>query len=88
MSETPQRPRIWVDFQNTDTQGAVRLTSAGTITDLNNLGLILHEGIEVTLYCLELEADGVVSYSQEEKRWIAKVDWDKIRNRRTGSANP
>jgi hypothetical protein len=82
MTDSTQKPRIWVDFQNSDTYGRVRLSSVGTVDEVNRLGIVLSEGLDVVLYCLELEADGVVLYSAEEKRWVAKVDWDKVRDRR------
>jgi hypothetical protein len=49
--------------------------------DLSRLGLILREGVEIVVYCFELEVKGIVTYSTDEKRWVAVVDWDKIRNR-------
>jgi hypothetical protein len=29
----------------------------------------------------EIEGEGIVEYSEEDKRWIAKVEWDKVRDR-------
>ena len=80
MTEAKQKPRVWVDFQNSDTQGRVRLSTVGTTDELKRLGIVLREGLEVVLYCLELEADGIVHYSAEEERWVAKLDWDKVRD--------
>ena len=76
-----EKPRLWVDFQNTDRHGSVRLNCVGTTEELNRLGLVLREGLELVLYCLELEADGVAHYSQEEGLWTAKVNWDEVRDR-------
>jgi hypothetical protein len=81
MTVDPRKPRIRVDFQNSDAGGRVRLMSVGTVEDLNRLGVVLREGFEVVLYCLELEADGVVLYSAEEKRWVANIDWNQVRDR-------
>jgi hypothetical protein len=81
MTVDPRKPRIRVDFQNSDAGGRVRLMSLGTVEDLNRLGVVLREGLEVVLYCLELEADGVVLYSAEEKRWVANIDWNQVRDR-------
>ena len=81
MTNAPQAPRIFVDFHNSDRKGRVRLNTVGTIQDLNQLGLKLREGLHVVVYCHELEAEGMVVYSQEEKLWVAQIDVDKIRNR-------
>lgn len=79
MSEQTQIPRIFVDFHNSDQQGRVRLNCVGTIQDLNRLGVVLREGTEITLSSYEVEADGIAIYSTEEGMWVAKLDWDKIR---------
>lgn len=81
MTGPPERPRVFVDFQNTDPKGRVRLTTVGTLRDLDQLGLVLREGLEVLLYCLELEAEGAVTFSTEENLWVAELDWDKVQNR-------
>ncbi len=33
----------------------------------------------MTLYGEDLEVDGVVEFSEEEKIWVAVIDWDQIR---------
>jgi hypothetical protein len=76
-----EKPRVFADFQNSDPQGRVRLNAVGTLEDLSRLGLVLQEGVEIVLYCSELETEGVVAYSSEEELWVAKVDWEKIRDR-------
>jgi hypothetical protein len=81
MTEQAQLPRVYVDFQNNDRQGRVRLSAVGTVQDLSRLGLVLREGTEMLLYCHELETKGIATYSAEEWRWVATVDWDKIRDR-------
>lgn len=81
MTEQAQLPRVFVDFQNSDRQGRVRLNSVGTIQDLNRLGITLREGTEMLLYCLELETEGTATYSVEEGLWVAKVDSDDIRDK-------
>ncbi len=80
MIEQTKLPRVFVDFHNSDRHARVRLNTVGTVQDLNRLGIVLHEGAEIHLYCLEAEAEGVVSYSTEEGLWVAMVDWDKIRD--------
>jgi hypothetical protein len=81
MTQFKEKPRVSVDFQNCDVLGRVRLNTVGTLQDLNNLGVVLQEGLEVHLYCMELEGDGTVTYSKEETLWVARVDWDQIHQR-------
>ena len=78
MNENTPTPRLFVDFNNSDPLGRVRLNTVGTLKDLNRLGIILREGARIVLSSLELEADGIVTYSKEEGLWVAMVDWDKI----------
>jgi hypothetical protein len=73
-------PLIFVDFMNADPEGRVRLSSVGTVEDLARLGVRLENGLHLTLHDEELEADGEVVYSADEKIWVAKIDWKAIRN--------
>jgi hypothetical protein len=79
------KPSLWVDFQNSDTLGRVRLNTVGTLHDLKKLGIELQEGLAVRLYCLELEGDGIVIYSKEEGIWVAVVNWDHLKERESGA---
>jgi hypothetical protein len=72
-------PRIFADFQNADVQGRLRLNCIGMIEDLSRQGTKLIDGSKLLIYSEELEADGVVAYSDEEKIWVAEIDWDRIR---------
>jgi len=72
-------PHLTADFMNADSLGRVRLNTVGTIEDLARSGLHLAEGLAVVLHDDELEADGVVTYSVDEKLWVATIDWDAIR---------
>lgn len=71
--------RVFADFHNADSQGRLRLNCIGTIEDLSRQGTKLIDGKELSIYSEELEADAVVAYSDEEKIWVAAIDWDKIR---------
>ena len=82
MTKSIDKLRVSVDFQNNDSEGRVRLNTVGTLQDLNRQGIILREGLELLLYCLELETEGIVTYSSAEKLWVATVDLDKIRDRK------
>lgn len=73
-------PSIFADFQNADPQGRVRLSCVGTVEDLARLGVRLESGLRVILHDEELEADGEVMYSLDEHIWVAKIDWNAIRN--------
>jgi hypothetical protein len=82
MTEQSQLPRIFVDFNNSDRQGRVRLNCVGTVEDRNRLGIVLQDGTELLFCCLELETEGSVTYSTdstEEGLWLAGVDWNNIR---------
>jgi hypothetical protein len=81
MTEHVRLPRVFVDFQNADRHGRVRLNTVGTLQDLNHLGITLREGTEMLLYCLEFEIEGTATYSAEEGLWVAKVNSDNIRDR-------
>lgn len=71
--------KIFVDFHNADARGRLRLNCVGTIADLNRQSLQLENGKIITVYSEELEADGVVQYSEEENLWVAVIDWQQIR---------
>lgn len=71
--------RVFADFHNADVKGRLRLSCAGTTADLKRHGLVLREGQSLIIYSEELEVDGVVHYSKEEKLWTAVIDWNAIR---------
>lgn len=71
--------RVFADFHNADVKGRVRLNCAGTIADLKRHGIELRDGQPLIIYSEELEVEGVVRYSEEEKLWTAVIDWDAIR---------
>ncbi len=81
MTEQAKLPRIFVDFHNSDRQGRVRLNTVGSLEDLNSQGVVLRQGMEIQLYCLESEINGVVSYSTEEGLWVAAIDWSALEDR-------
>lgn len=68
---------VWVDFNNTDTLGRVRLSCIGTIEALNWQGIHLVEGLEIGMYQDDrnIEIPGIVQRNEEENIWVAKVDW-------------
>lgn len=84
-----QNVKIYADFHNADSQGRLRLNCVGTTEDLARQAITLREGMAVTLYADdvdddghldELLVDGVVSYSAEEKCWVAAIDRTAIQH--------
>lgn len=73
------RSHIYVDFMNADSQGRVRMNCVGTTEDLEKLGLRLEDGLRVIVHDDELEADGEVQFSADEKLWVARIDWNALR---------
>jgi hypothetical protein len=71
--------RILVDFHNADEQGRLRLNCIGTIEDLARQQAELENGQRLTLYGEDLEVDGIVQFSEDEKVWVATIDWNQIR---------
>lgn len=93
------KPKIYADFHNADSHGRLRLNCVGTLEDLAQQGVELHEGLVLTLYADDLDekglldellVDGTVSFSAEERCWVAVIDWTAIRhasNRLSTSGN-
>jgi hypothetical protein len=72
-------PKVFADFQNADEQGRLRLNCIGTIEDLSRQGTQLIPGNRLLIYSEELEADAVIEYSDQERIWVAAIDWEQIR---------
>jgi hypothetical protein len=82
-------PRVYADFHNADPHGRLRLNCTGTIQDLARQQVQLRDGLVLTLYADDadaqgrpddLEVRGVVEYSAEEHGWVARIDWNAIRH--------
>jgi hypothetical protein len=71
--------RVFADFHNADEQGRLRLNCIGTIEDLARQQAELENGQQLTLYSEDLEVDGVIQFSEDEKVWVATIDWNQIR---------
>ncbi len=83
------KPRLYADFHNADVRGRVRLNCVGTEEDLAQYKIELRKGLAITLYADELDArgnsdelvvDAVVEYSEDERCWVAVIDWNAIRH--------
>ena len=82
-------PRIFVDFQNADAEGRLRLTCDGTRRDIEELGVTLQDGLILRLYSDDADgngnddrlfAEGTAHFSKAEELWIAHIDWKAIRH--------
>jgi hypothetical protein len=82
-------PKVYADFQNLDDANRLRLTCAGTLRDLESQGIRLEEGLVLTLYTDdaadrgrpdELRVEGVVRYDEEQRCWVAVIDWGELRH--------
>lgn len=80
-------PKVYADFHNADPDGRLLLNCVGTIEDLARQGITLREGMLLTLYSDDLDANGqpdellvngVVSFSEEDHCWVAAIDWSAI----------
>ena len=67
-------PLVYVDFNNADANGRIRLNCVGTIRDLARLGVRLADGLPLTVRDDDLQADAVVAYSAEERIWVAEIN--------------
>ncbi len=72
------RLRVFADFHNADVKGRVRLNCAGTAADIKRQKIVLRNGQSLIIYSEELEVEGIVCYSEEEKLWTVVIDWDAI----------
>ncbi len=71
-------PRVFADFHNADALGRLRLNSTGTLHDLAEQGVRLHDGLMLDLYSEDLEVEGLARYSEGEGQWVAEIDWQAI----------
>ena len=77
------RPRIYADYLKTDSYGRLILVCFGTVRDLKQYGIELEDGLALTFYTDDgddagnrddLLVDGVVSYDEAARRWVAVID--------------
>lgn len=70
---------IFADFNNVDSKARIRLDTQGTFEDLKRLGIELKPGLTVMLDDREeITIQGIVEFSEDEKIWVAKIDWLKL----------
>jgi hypothetical protein len=78
VNESPNHPVVGVDFQNADPDGRVRLNTVGTLVDIEGQSIELQPGLRLLLVDAELWTAGQVAWSDEEKLWVAEVDWNEV----------
>jgi len=64
-------PEIYVDWNDDFGKGHIGLTCSKE--DIERQGLILHEGLEVSLYGDELEARAVITRLPDYGIWVAQI---------------
>jgi hypothetical protein len=73
-------PKIFADFNNADKQGRVRLNTAGSIQDINEIPNGLSVGMQVIIHDQDsLTTTGVIIFSEEENMWVAEIDWQHLK---------
>ena len=79
---------IYADL-NKFSSGAVSLTPVGTRRDLEKYGITLEENLVLTFYMDDADDlgnrdnlifSGIVHFDAANQRWVAEIDWDKIKN--------
>jgi hypothetical protein len=72
--------KIYADFNNADSSGHLRLNCRGTENDLQKHNIQLREWLRLIFTDDdEFETEGIVTYSENEKIWVAKIDWSKLK---------
>ena len=72
--------KIFADFNNTDSQGRIRLNTHGTIVDIEKQQINMRSGMEVLLDDYdELSISGIIEFSEKENIWVAIIKWDELK---------
>jgi hypothetical protein len=71
-------PAVHVDFQNADSDGRVRLNTAGALDDLERQRIALRPDLQLHLIDAELSTPGQVAWNEDELLWVAEVDWNDL----------
>lgn len=82
-------PRLYADFQRTDDEGRLLLTTAGTRDDLQRHDVTLADGLRATFYTDDTDdegfpddllAEGTVQWDGASRCWVAAIDWSTLRH--------
>ncbi len=71
---------LYADFNNMDSSGRIRLNSAGTTEDIQQLSLRLTEGMSLVISDTEMKAKGIVGFSSEEDIWVFTIDEGSVQD--------
>ncbi len=71
--------KIYGDFNNTDSNGNIRLNVNGSLDDIERQKIELKDGMAVVITDFELEISGYTKYSIKEKIWVACVNWFELK---------
>jgi hypothetical protein len=69
---------IFVDFHNADAEGYVRLNTNGTVADISRFGIVLQEGMNLSVSDGEITIAGIVHEPGAEGVWRLAVDWKEV----------
>lgn len=81
--------RVYVDLQKLDVERRAILTTLGTARDLERLGVELREGMVLSFYTDDADADGnadelwsegTVHFDEGAQHWVAVIDWPNVRH--------
>jgi len=65
---------IFVDFNNVDSLGRVRLNTVGSIKDIKNKKIRLENNLKLVIDDDDgLKALAIIEYSEEENIWVARI---------------
>jgi len=87
---------IYADFNNLEDPKRLKLTCAGTFSDLKKYGIDLRDGLPLTFYMDDADdegrsdkllVDGTVQYNQADGSWVGVVDWDTMRHESDEQSN-
>ena len=80
---------VYADFMKNDYENRLVLTCLGTLKDLEKHNIELETGLRLVFYNEDedsngvkddLVVEGIVEYDKKNERWVATIDWDKIKN--------
>lgn len=92
-------PRIYADFNGlvagvkNPERTAVALDTFGSLQDLANAGIVLHEGLPLVVFDLsdedeDLEGHGTAQYDHARNRWVVEFDELGVRYVPAGDRRP
>lgn len=80
---------IWADLNKYDDESRLILTTTGTRQDLEKYRITLTNGMRLTFYMDDedkngnednLIFDGIVRYDEQNRRWVAIINWDNFKH--------